>query len=366
MKKLLFLSLSSFIFLASCNSNPIVSKKYTINFINDDGELLQSSEVEEGAIPKYDGGTPFKQAPSEHEYVYIGWDKPIKRATEDTTYKATYDYVFLFGTYPQTLVSDNDLINALSKESPIGEYDYISYEGKNYFKQDSEQDYKSDDGTRVKENDEKYIYYEVKPIQWKILGDESDKFYTTYKLLDTCNFNKEYEPEVNAIIFPNNYCESEMRKYLNSTGDFANDGFKWRAFRGDTSRIDKPKIINDANSTKDVPNLYACEDIPENNDQIFALSRAELRDKKYGFNEEDNIDSKRTAKSTDYARARNATLFNDNTSTYWTRSPSASELGVYKYNAYNVTCDGSIQFNSTDIPGRCIRPAIKLSTSHCD
>ncbi|MCQ2787089.1 MAG: DUF6273 domain-containing protein, partial [Bacilli bacterium] len=318
-------------------------------------------------MPKYIGATPFKQAPSEHEYVYIGWDKPLKKATEDTTYKATYDYVFLLGSYPQTLVTDNDLINVL-KTLPKGEYEYINHNDKYYFEYTSEQSYKSDDGTRVKENDSNYKYYEVKPIQWKILGDETDKFYVTYKLLDVCDFNEESLLDVTP--YPNNYCESKMRKYLNSTGEFTNNGFEWRAFRADDlSRIDAPKIRNDKESTCDEiegDHPYICDDIEEGNDRVFALSRAELRDTKYGFNEEDNIDSKRTAKSTDYARARNATLFNDNTSTYWTRSPSASELGVYKYNAYNVVCDGSIQYNSTDIPGRCIRPAIKLFTSHSD
>lgn len=125
-------------------------------------------------MPKYEGDTPSKKAPNEHEYVYIGWDKPIVKASENTTYKATYDYVFLFGSYPQTLVTDDDLINKL-KDQIAGEYGYLNYEGKVYYEHTSEQSYLADDGTRVKVNDEKYKYYEVKPIQWTIL-DENENF----------------------------------------------------------------------------------------------------------------------------------------------------------------------------------------------
>jgi len=63
---------------------------YTIRFINDDETELQSSEVEYGTMPTYDGETPHKDADEQYTYTFAEWDQEIVSVTGEATYKATY------------------------------------------------------------------------------------------------------------------------------------------------------------------------------------------------------------------------------------------------------------------------------------
>ena len=59
-------------------------------FVNDDGTVLQESELAYGETPEYTGATPTKAATAELVYVFKGWDQEITDVTGDATYKATY------------------------------------------------------------------------------------------------------------------------------------------------------------------------------------------------------------------------------------------------------------------------------------
>lgn len=67
-----------------------VTNKYTVKFVNADGTVLQSSEVEYGMVPVYEG-TPTMKPNAPYTYVFIGWDKTIVEVTGDVTYTAKYD-----------------------------------------------------------------------------------------------------------------------------------------------------------------------------------------------------------------------------------------------------------------------------------
>ena len=63
--------------------------KYVITFMNGTTEL-QSSEVEFGTVPTYEGTTPTKDATPQYTYAFSGWDEEIAAVTGAKTYTATF------------------------------------------------------------------------------------------------------------------------------------------------------------------------------------------------------------------------------------------------------------------------------------
>jgi hypothetical protein len=64
--------------------------KYKITFVNEDGTVLQSSEVEYGETPKYLGETPVKAPDDKYNYIFAKWSSEIVKVTGDATYTATF------------------------------------------------------------------------------------------------------------------------------------------------------------------------------------------------------------------------------------------------------------------------------------
>ena len=65
--------------------------KYTITFVNYDGSMLYTTDVEYGSIPVYAGETPIKESENTYTYTFDKWDKEIVAVAGDVTYKATYE-----------------------------------------------------------------------------------------------------------------------------------------------------------------------------------------------------------------------------------------------------------------------------------
>lgn len=83
------------------------TNKYTILFKNDNGQTLQSSEVEYGTLPVYTGATPTKDATAEYTYTFKDWGEDIVTVTGAKTYTATYTaaknkYTVTFKNYDGT------------------------------------------------------------------------------------------------------------------------------------------------------------------------------------------------------------------------------------------------------------------------
>lgn len=92
--------------------------KYTIQFVNENGTELQSSEVEYGAMPSYSGATPIKAATAEFSYSFAGWDKEIVTVTGDATYTATYSSTT--NTYTVTWKNEDGTVLETDTDVPYG------------------------------------------------------------------------------------------------------------------------------------------------------------------------------------------------------------------------------------------------------
>mgnify|MGYP003304503240 CR=1 FL=1 len=65
--------------------------QYEITFLNWDGEVLQSTMVDYGAIPEYLGVTPTKPEDDQYVYTFSGWEPEITIVVAYAEYTAQYD-----------------------------------------------------------------------------------------------------------------------------------------------------------------------------------------------------------------------------------------------------------------------------------
>ena len=68
----------------------VFCKQYSISFVNENGEKLQTVKVNHGDTPTYTGATPTKAADSQFTYAFDSWSPAIVAATADATYKAKF------------------------------------------------------------------------------------------------------------------------------------------------------------------------------------------------------------------------------------------------------------------------------------
>lgn len=65
------------------------TNKFTIKFVNYNGEVLLTKSYKYGEMPVFDG-TPVRAKDSQSHYTFIGWDKPLTAVTGFTTYVAVF------------------------------------------------------------------------------------------------------------------------------------------------------------------------------------------------------------------------------------------------------------------------------------
>ena len=213
-----------------------------------------------------------------------------------------------FGRYPQSKVTDIDVIKKLKELKLLNiynKYDYIEYGGKEY------KEYNDD-------------YYLVEPIKWIILESNDN----TYKLvsevvLDECIFYYGWLDERDIddeTIYPNNYEYSNIRAWLNgydgtsyNVNNYTGIGFIDIAFTEEERKLIIETLVDNSGSTsKSKYNRYACNNTF---DKVYLLSYQDAENKYFTTDEE------RETEVTDYAKARGvATIYDDN-GCFWLRSP---------------------------------------------
>ena len=82
--------------------------QYLVTFVNYNGDTLQSSKYDYGAIPEYTGQTPTRPADAQFTYTFTGWDKTISEVTGQVVYTAQFSNAT--NTYTLTVVGENGTV----------------------------------------------------------------------------------------------------------------------------------------------------------------------------------------------------------------------------------------------------------------
>ncbi len=295
------------------------------------------------------------------------------------------DGKIVFGTYPQSKVEDTALQSMLNAEiqnklpssnNANGWTDYgyyiggkvqsymwyvdVNYQNEKYrgvyftryrpyytgYTSSAGNTYQDDNGY----NTNTVYWFKWEPITWRILSqDDSKMFIMADLIIDSQQYYHEYSGTRTIdgkTVYPNNYKESDIRKWLND--DFYNAAFDELS----KDFIVQTEVDNSASTTSSSSNQYACENTLDN---VFLLSYKEATNSSYGLNS-----STRQLQTTDYAQcqgAYTATGSYKGCGWWWLRAPD----GNYSSNAINVYRDGTVGHDDVNLAGSGVVPALNIT-----
>lgn len=275
-----------------------------------------------------------------------------------------------FGSYPQTHVSDENLIAELDKLTETNENGYSEYNGEMYIKvtvspyhygsYENEYGetvyYTYSDGAKITydPNYETSEWFKVEPIKWRVLEENDNSIKVISELIlnryDYYSDTKFREIGIETI-YPNNYEYSYLRKFLNN--NFYNSAFTVEQ----QNAILTTTVYNRASSTMypDNPyNVYLCNNT---SDKVYELSYSEAFNSAYFAN---NIE--RQFKITDFAKAMGVRWDigdYENYGYWWLRSPGG---GSDSYEIVSSICnDGNHNTISITTRNIGVVPAVQIS-----
>ena len=260
-----------------------------------------------------------------------------------------------YGLYPQTNVNDTTLVSALNDLTTSESNGWYLYNGEYYAKTSANpyfSSYKFDNGVTIVKGTN--YWFKCEPIVWNVLSNTSGVYSVVSSvLLDAqCFYGSLDNRTVGSnTIFPNNYEYSDIRTWLNS--DFYD-----AAFALDDSNIQITTVDNSKTTTDSKYNSYACKNTQDN---VYLLSYKDYLTTSYGFSSSTGVDSSRTCRTTDWARARGAwyqgsgqNIYNGY---YITRSPYSGNQKTVWW----VDLDGTFYSGgSADSKAFSIRPGISI------
>ena len=253
---------------------------------------------------------------------------------------AAGEYI-LFGEYPQTVKADDVTITDTTDSRGY----YLGSDGYYYAKLKATpctSYYTFSTGEKI--DGGSVYYFKVEPIRWRILSEENGE---AFLLCDSIIANQRFAEN------SNNYAESEIRTWLNST--FYDTAFSELA----KSLILITVVDNSAESANphddskywnNGVNKYACENT---SDKVFLLSEEEVTNSSYGF-EMYTSDKARVMITSDYSRATGAQMNDNGIGWWWLRSPSYEGSQIARGNIG----DGQVQRISVYTPREGVVPAL--------
>ena len=308
--------------------------------------------------------------------IFVGDTCAFKMLSENITITTTTrpytreENKIYFGTYPQTLVSDDTIISVLNTK--VGDlptdtdtkawtdYNYyisssiasfmfyqdIDYDNNGtydyrgvYFIQYRPYDYSSSSSTSYTYQDDNgystntIYWFSYDPIEWDILSESNGKALIIANLiLDS----QDYYPSNSLSSFSHNGGTGYASNYeLSNIRKFLNDNFYNTAFNDlQKSLIKTTTVNNSVSSTACSTSDYACNDT---NDKLFLLSYKELTT--YYTSRESKL-----AKGSDYAKSQGL-YFNASSGNYqgyskwWLRSPDDDAIFAQYVTVSGITED---------------------------
>ncbi len=271
-------------------------------------------------------------------FIFVACEKEIEDEEETVEllfYTENEQTYVNLGRYPQTVVSDTSLIEALNIISETNSLGYIEYNGEEYKKEGSN-------------------YYKVELIKWRVLESNNG----TYKLvsemlLDSQQFYTLNEERLvnGKKVYVDNYEYSNVRAWLNgydgssyNVDNYINRGFIDVAFTEEERKLINTTLVDNGKSlTLDSSNDYLCNDT---NDKLYLLSIVDLTNTSYGFvSSSTAFTSTRQAKATNYAIAKGLYVdVNNGNSDWYLRSKVSNQ-----YFVHYVGTMGFINPNTVDL-----------------
>ena len=377
--------------------------EYTIQTLGSDGGITLSAPTKTGDILSYtsnsDGTFDVTREVCTFEGWYLNFDFTGNEVTEltidmgDVTLYAkwsvtsattttemyvrldasdeptdTGEYI-LFGSYPQTEVTDSattTALNGLSGTLPTSSnsygwtsYEYIingdvtnfmwyidlEYSGEKYrgvyftsYRPDrityssstSSYSYQDDNGYYT----DTVYWFKWEPIKWRILTESDGKAMILSELmLDSQRYSGLY-----------NYANSTIRAWLNDT--FYNTAFG--ALQ--QAIIETTEVDNSVYSTGNSSNPYACQNTF---DKVFLLSYREAVNSSYGM-----TSKTRQKQGSDYCKAQGSYTYSNGNGNWWLRSPDYHSSATYGVRLVGI--DGTLGLSSAYYTTRGVVPALVI------
>ena len=285
-----------------------------------------------------------KDNDKKEKYVYNGETPIFSSDSSSLTY----------GLYPQSYISDNNLIKSLNSLTHVESNGWYLYKNRYYAKIIASpygRTYEFDNGDII-ETGQQY-WFRCEPISWKILNIASGRYFiVSEKLLDAhdyCQFTSE-RTIGGKTIYPNNYEYSDIRSWLNN--EFYNSAFNLNSQFVLTTVVD-----NSASTTRHNNNPYICNNTTDN---VFLPSYKDYVNTTYF-----PYDYHKASITTEFARARGSYTNYSSSSIYnycgnfYTRSPIESNSTYVSY----VYISGSAGIVCVDTAHYSVRPAINIKVA---